>query len=79
MIRCVAGDANIATPPRSGTDRLLTDREAAELLCCGRSTLWRWAADGVIPKPIKIGGMSRWRHSDIQSVVIRAVEQREVA
>ena len=58
---------------------LLSDHKAAALLGCGRSTLWRWAADGTIPKPLKIGGMSRWPQSEIMAVIERAKAQREAA
>ncbi|MEM1065044.1 MAG: helix-turn-helix domain-containing protein [Pseudomonadota bacterium] len=46
-------------------DTLLTDREAAKILGCARSSLWRWASDGTVPQPLRIGGMSRWRQSEI--------------
>ena len=67
-----------AVPPRQG-DHLYSDRDAAALLGCGRSTLWRWSAEGVIPKPLKIGGMSRWKLSDLQSVIAKAEAHREAA
>lgn len=60
-------------------DRLLSDHEVAEMLSCARSTLWRWAAEGVVPKPIKIGGTSRWRMSDIEAVIAKAEAQRQAA
>ena len=56
---------------------LLSDREAATLLGCGRSTVWRWAANGTIQKPLKIGGMSRWPKSEIEAVIDRAKAQRK--
>ena len=62
--------------PSAAIDQLLTDREAASILDCGRSTLWRWAAEGIVPKPLKIGGMSRWRQSDIEAVIATAEAQR---
>lgn len=34
---------------------------------CGVSTVWRWAKTGVISKPVKIGGTTRWRTADIQA------------
>ena len=62
--------------PGAAIDQLLPDKEAASILDCGRSTLWRWAAEGIIPKPLKIGGMSRWRQSDIEAVIAKAEAQR---
>jgi predicted DNA-binding transcriptional regulator AlpA len=61
------------------TDPLLSDREAAAALGCARSSVWRWAADGIIPKPLKIGGMSRWRQSDIEAVIAKAEIARSAA
>lgn len=53
-------------------DPLLTDKEVASMLGCGRSTLWRWTDEGVIPKPLKLGGLSRWRQTTIQRVIDEA-------
>ena len=62
-----------------GVDPLLTDREVASYFGIGRSTVWRWVSDGILPEPIRLGGLSRWRQSDTQSVIDRASEAREVA
>lgn len=32
---------------------------------CGVSTVWRWTKNDVLPKPIKIGGATRWRSTDV--------------
>lgn len=61
------------------TDPLLTDRESAAMIGCGRSTFWRYVNQGIVPKPLKIGGMSRWRQSEIGSVIEDAAAAREVA
>ncbi|MEM0947457.1 MAG: helix-turn-helix domain-containing protein [Pseudomonadota bacterium] len=61
------------------TDPLLSDREAAAMLGCARSSIWRWASDGVLPKPLKIGGMARWRQSVIQDVVSKAEAEAQAA
>lgn len=80
MTRNSAGNgAHGPGSPFATVDRLLNDREAASMLDCGRSTLWRWAADGIIPKPLKIGGMSRWRQSDIEAVIAKAETARSAA
>ncbi len=60
-------------------DPLLRDKEGAEMINASVATWWRRVADGTIPKPLKIGGMSRWRQSDIQAVIDRADADREVA
>ena len=58
---------------------LCSDREAAALLGCGRSTIWRWASEGILPGPIRIGGLSRWKLSDLEAAIARADAQRKAA
>lgn len=58
--------------------KLYRDTAAAEMLGCSRSTIWRWTCQGVIPRPIRIGGVMRWRHSDLMAVIDRALDQRKV-
>jgi prophage regulatory protein len=41
------------------------DVQLAERFQVTRQTIWRWARTGVIPKPFKIGGSSRW---DVEAV-----------
>ncbi|EJF83277.1 helix-turn-helix transcriptional regulator [Bartonella rattimassiliensis] len=55
---------------------LLTVREAAKLLNISVSTLWRRVADGSVPKPLKIGSLARWLHSDLRNVIEKAKNQR---
>ncbi len=50
---------------------LIPDKEAAAMLSIGRSTFWREVAAGNLPQPVKIGGVTRWRLSDLR----RCVEQ----
>jgi len=57
-------------------DQLIRDTEGAELLGASVSTFWRRVSDGTIPRPIKIGGMSRWKRSEIQDVIDRADKAR---
>jgi predicted DNA-binding transcriptional regulator AlpA len=58
-------------------DPLLKDGEAATMLSCSKSTLWRRVADGTVPRPVKIGGMSRWLQSEIKAVIEHAITQRD--
>jgi predicted DNA-binding transcriptional regulator AlpA len=60
------------------TDPLIRDRVAAGLLGCSPTTFWRRVADGTIPRPVKIGGMSRWPMSEIEAVVASAKARRDV-
>lgn len=58
-------------------DQLIRDEAAAKMLGCSKSTFWRRVGDGTIPRPVKIGGMSRWPRSEIVAVIERAKTQRE--
>ncbi|UNE53758.1 helix-turn-helix transcriptional regulator [Bartonella machadoae] len=55
---------------------LLTTRESAKLLGISVTTLWRRVADGTVPKPLKIGALSRWLASDLHDVIEKAKNQR---
>lgn len=61
------------------TDPLLTAREGAILLQISVPTFWRWAANGTLPKPVKLGGMSRWPQSELLAVVEAAKAKRPAA
>ena len=55
---------------------LISDVETARLLGCSRATVWRRVADGTLPKPIKIGGLSRFVLSEINATVESAMAAR---
>jgi predicted DNA-binding transcriptional regulator AlpA len=57
-------------------DLLLRDVDAAGILGCSKSTFWRRVEDGTIPRPIKIGGTSRWPTSEILAVIEQAKAKR---
>ena len=59
------------------SDPLICAREGAEIIGSSESTFWRRVADGTIPKPLKIGGMSRWRRSWIEGVIAKAEADRD--
>ena len=59
------------------TDPLIRDGDAAGMLGCSKATFWRRVADGTIPRPVKIGGMSRWPKSEIDAVIERAKAERD--
>lgn len=51
-------------------DQLITDREVAELLGIGRSTVWKFAQEGVIPAPLRFGQRcSRWHKGSVLEAV----------
>ncbi len=45
------------------------DTEAAEMFRMGRSTFRENVSKGVLPKPIKLGGLTRWRVADLEAYV----------
>ena len=42
-------------------------RDLAEEFNCNPSTIWRRVADGTLPKPFKIGGLTRWVPEEIDA------------
>lgn len=60
------------------TDQLLTAREVAASLRMSVPTLYRRMADGTLPKPVKLGGLSRWPQSEILAA-LKAASERRVA
>jgi predicted DNA-binding transcriptional regulator AlpA len=60
-------------------DPLLTAREGAALLQISEPTFWRWVANSTLPKPIKLGGMSRWPRSDFLAFIEKAKTKRDTA
>lgn len=55
---------------------LMSDRDASIFLSISRATLWRRVSDGTIPKPVRIGGVTRWRRDELIAVVEKASAQR---
>ena len=50
----------------------MTDVQVAAHFGIGRSSVWRWAKNGTLPAPVKIGGVVRWRRQDIEAVAATA-------
>jgi predicted DNA-binding transcriptional regulator AlpA len=61
------------------TDPLLIAREGAAILQISIPTFWRRVADGTVPKPVKLGGLSRWPKSEILGVIETAKAARTAA
>lgn len=60
-------------------DDLIRDGEVCKIIGCSKSSFWRRVADGTFPRPVKIGGLSRWLKSDIVNAIERANERRKDA
>ncbi len=56
---------------------LVSDVELAEILGCSRTTVWRRVADSTLPKPLKLGGLSRFVLSEINATVESAMAARD--
>jgi len=53
--------------------RKLKDSEMAKLYGVSRATIWRWANDGAIPKPQKIGAnTTRWDGAEVKASMEQA-------
>lgn len=48
-------------------DQLLTVRHVAAAFAISVRLVWKLAAAGNIPRPIRIGGATRWKASDIRA------------
>ena len=56
----------LPAPEGHSNELYLRDREVAERYGISRQTVWRWAALGKLPKPVKFSdGATRWRLSDL--------------
>lgn len=53
---------------------LIPASEACKLLSMGKSTFWREVGKGSLPRPIKLGGITRWRVADLERFVDSANE-----
>lgn len=69
-----------ATPSRSlapHSPSLLRARDVAALLAISVRCVWRLVASGDLPRPIKLGGSTRWRACDLDAFIAEAgAEQR---
>lgn len=43
-----------------------SDKQLAERFSVSRMTIWRWVKTGVLPKPHKFGGTTRWKLSEVE-------------
>jgi len=62
----------------AGMSDYCSDKTLADRLDCSVTTVRDYAARGVIPKPHRIGGLVRWRWSDVDSAISGDVVAPEV-
>jgi prophage regulatory protein len=54
---------------QAAEQQLYSVKELVSILSLSRATIWRQVNLGHIPEPVKIGGSTRWRKSDIDKLV----------
>jgi len=60
-------DLDVAPEPKRVT-RLIRLKEVQHRVGLGRSTIYRWMAEGKFPKPVQLGGYAvAWAEDDIQN------------
>lgn len=60
--------------PRRVT-RLIRLKEVQHRVGLGRSTIYRWMAEGKFPKPIRLGGYAvAWKQEDIDDWIARHIQ-----
>jgi predicted DNA-binding transcriptional regulator AlpA len=60
-------------------DPLLKDVEGCAILGIAKPTWHKWVKRGLLPKPVKLGSLSRWPKSEIVAVRERAIAARSEA
>ena len=56
--------------------RLLTSIEVAKELTVCERTIWKWTAAGKFPKPLHLGGASRWVSKEVDEWIIAKASER---
>jgi prophage regulatory protein len=51
------------------TNQYLTVKDVSQHLNMAVSTVWRLSKKGDLPAPVRIGGSTRWRLSDIEALL----------
>ena len=65
---------NISQP---ATLPLLTADDVAAMLQVSKRTVWRMRATSQLPRPVKVGGVVRWRAADIESWIAQGCRVQE--
>lgn len=45
----------------------LSDKNISERYQIARSTVWLWAQQNKLPKPVKLNGRTRWKLADLEA------------
>lgn len=52
----------------------LSDKSLAKRFSVCRTTIWRWSREAGFPKPVKFGGATRWRLTEIEAWEMQKIE-----
>jgi predicted DNA-binding transcriptional regulator AlpA len=58
-------------------ETMMDAKKLAEMLGASVRTVWRLVSAGILPKPVQVGGSTRWFESDIAEFQRRLKEKRE--
>ena len=64
-------------PTHNEAPVLLDVKAVAALFQSSPATIWRRVNDGTMPRPVRIGGMTRWARDEIDGVIDRAKLARD--
>lgn len=70
-------DARASSPTPGPSRVLISDKDVAEMIGGSRATVWRRVKDGVLPEPIKFGGMTRWIQSEVEAAIAKQIAARD--
>lgn len=59
------------------TERYMSIKDLMKWLRLGRTSIYRRIKDGTLPKPIKIGHLSRFKESEVKSALKNLDTQRQ--
>lgn len=64
----------LAPPEQRRITRLIRLKEVQHRVGLGRSTIYRWMAEGKFPKPVQLGGYAvAWAEEDINSWILERI------
>lgn len=67
-------DTDIAAEPKRVT-RLIRLKEVQHRVGLGRSTIYRWMAEGKFPKPVQLGGyVVAWAEDDVDTWISKRIK-----
>jgi excisionase family DNA binding protein len=55
---------------------MLTAADVAALLACSTKTVYRLADRGALPRPVRLGGLLRWRRGEIDQWIAEGCPAR---